>query len=43
MCAPDHFDPAKIKFWSPLRRLKIVLADQSGRHVRFMAAAQAKL
>jgi hypothetical protein len=24
---PDRFDPAKIKFWSPLRRLKIALAD----------------
>ncbi|MGZ8841779.1 MAG: hypothetical protein ACXW2M_09460 [Candidatus Aminicenantales bacterium] len=24
---PDRFDPAKIKFWSPLRRLKIALRD----------------
>ena len=24
---PDRFDPAKIKFWSPLRRLKIALED----------------
>ncbi len=24
---PDRFDPAKIKFWSPLRRLKIALGD----------------
>ena len=24
---PDRFDPAKIKFWSPLRRLKIALKD----------------
>ncbi len=24
---PDRFDPAKVKFWSPLRRLKIALED----------------
>jgi len=24
---PDRFDPARIKFWSPLRRLKIALGD----------------
>jgi len=24
---PDRFDPKKIKFWSPLRRLKIALGD----------------
>ena len=24
---PDRFDPAKVKFWSPLRRLKIALRD----------------
>ena len=24
---PDRFDPAKVKFWSPLRRLKIALGD----------------
>jgi hypothetical protein len=25
--SPDRFDPAKVKFWSPLRRLKIALED----------------
>jgi hypothetical protein len=25
---PDRFNPAKVKFWSPLRRLKIALEDQ---------------
>jgi len=24
---PDRFDPAKVRFWSPLRRLKIALKD----------------
>jgi len=24
---PDNFDPTKVKFWSPLRRLKIALKD----------------